>query len=222
MLGDRHRFSAGQVDQSAEAVLRVFRAQGFHGVIPAILSAISAKLAQDAIAAVARDVRSEAFRCSRRNFYGCSNGLGIALALVAGPTGPENSGTAANVSLCSGSSGTCGGSTLYPMARAMTVEACAAASRTQGPGEEDLRSVLRDGEAELGQVSINDGEAVSSGFFSRKVRRTVRSLMVAWMRMGMSPLSVSSVAVRSKGTKRRFLGDNAARAGDRGLGPIQA
>ena len=30
MLGDRHRFGAGQVDQPAEAVLRVFRAQGLH------------------------------------------------------------------------------------------------------------------------------------------------------------------------------------------------
>ena len=36
MLGDRHRFAAGQVDQPAEAVLRVFRAQSFYGVIPPV------------------------------------------------------------------------------------------------------------------------------------------------------------------------------------------
>ncbi len=39
------------------------------------------------------------------------------------------------------------------------------------------------------------------GFFSLKVRRTVRSLMGAWMRV--SPLSVPSGAVRPGGTERR-------------------
>ncbi len=41
------------------------------------------------------------------------------------------------------------------------------------------------------------------GFFSLKVRRTVRSLTGAWMRMGVSPLSVPSGAVRPGGTERR-------------------
>ena len=90
------------------------------------------------------------------------------------------------------------------------------ADRPQGPDDEGLGSVLRDGEAEPGQIGVNDSEAVSSGFFSRKVRRTVRSLMVAWMRMAVSPLSVPSGAIRSKGTERRFWTDNVARAGDRG------
>ena len=61
---------------------------------------------------------------------------------------------------------------------------------------------------------------VRPNFWSRKVRRTVRSLMVAWMRTGMSPLSVPSGAARSKGTERRYWTDNAARAGDRDQRPI--
>lgn len=41
------------------------------------------------------------------------------------------------------------------------------------------------------------------GYCSRKVRRTVRSLMVAWMRMDVSPLSVpSGAASRSQASLR--------------------
>lgn len=49
LLGNRHQCAAGQVDQPAEAILRIFCTQGFYGVILAILSAIFAKLAQNAI-----------------------------------------------------------------------------------------------------------------------------------------------------------------------------
>lgn len=67
MLRDHHGFGASQVDQPPEAVLRVFRSR-FHRAIPAMLSAILAKFAQDATAAVARDVRSEAVTCPRGIF----------------------------------------------------------------------------------------------------------------------------------------------------------
>ena len=89
------------------------------------------------------------------------------------------------------------------------------------PDEESPGSVLGDGEAELRQVGVDDGQSVAS-VFSPKVRRRARSLMVVWMGMAVSPLSISSVVVRSKGTGRRFWTDDAARAAACGLGPNPA
>ena len=96
------------------------------------------------------------------------------------------------------------------------------ADRTQGPDEEGLRSVLRDGETELGQVGVDDRVAVPSGLFLSEGAADGPFVDRGVDAHGMSPLSVPSGAVRSKGTKRRFWTDNVARAGDRGDQPSPA
>ena len=67
------------------------------------------------------------------------------------------------------------------------------------------------------QVPVDDRQAARrSNLCSRKVRRIVRSLIVEQMRMGASPLSVTSNVVRSVGTERPLSTDRASHAWERG------